>query len=192
MEPVVWISPQHTTADLVNATIDRKIEIFETQMNGWLLDHASFLAASPHPNGQHAGISILALCLVYVESIACFIAGETSDRHSGRFFAEGLRQIFPDYIPMIDAHADTFYREVRCGLIHQGMTRSRIGIIGGQEPAMVYHVSPQGDLGLLMINPWVFLSRCREHFRQYISNLRNAQNRTPRARFERWFDNRAF
>ncbi|MGH9929166.1 MAG: hypothetical protein ACREA9_08055 [Pyrinomonadaceae bacterium] len=186
---VVYISPQHVSTDLVGASIEKKLEIFEAQVKGWLLDHAHALSLNSYPPSKHAGISILALCLVYVEAIACFINGQTSDGKSKAFFKDGLIAIFPEYSSALHKYSDDFYREVRCGLIHQGMTRGKIGICQDSINPIEIHDST-GIFEFAMINPWLFLDRVHQHFDRYLADARNPANTTLRHNFEVWFDNR--
>jgi hypothetical protein len=181
----VYVSPRHVSDDLVGASTEKKIEVFEAQVKGWLLDHADALS----PN-QHAGISILALCLVYVESIACFMKGESSDQRSKRFFKDGLIDIFPENTVDLSTYSDDFYREVRCGLLHQGMTRGKIGISQGTQSAIEIHRNSVGLFEFAMINPWLFLDRVKQHFDRYLNDIRNPANLDLRVKFERWFEAR--
>jgi hypothetical protein len=186
---VVFISPQHVLTDLDGASVERKLDVFEAQVRGWLLDHAYALANNSYAASKHAGIPILALCLVYVEAIACFINGETSDGKSKAFFKDGLIAIFPEHSSAFQTYSGDFYREVRCGLIHQGMTRAKIGICqDAPNPIEIYDAS--GVFEFAMINPWLFLDRVNQHFTGYVADVRNPANTTSRNNFENWFDNR--
>jgi len=186
---VVFISPNHVSTDLIGASVETKLDVFEDQVRGWLLNHAYALASNSYPASKHAGIPILALCLVYVEAIACFINGQTSDGNSGGFFKDGLIAIFPENSSTLQKYSKDFYRQVRCGLIHQGMTRWRIGI-SQDAPNAIEIYDPNGVFEFAMINPWVFLDRVNQHFTGYAADIRNPANTTLRNNFENWFDNR--
>ena len=188
---VVYVSPRHTADQLVGASVDGKLEIFEAQMKGWLLDHADALASGGYAASQHAGISILALCLVYVESIVCFIEGKTSDKKSQAFFTDGLVAIFPESEAEIRTYSADFYREVRCGLLHQGMTRGKIGIRADEPVPIRFDHSGVGIFQFAMINPLLFLKRVKQHFEGYLASVRDPANTVLRSNFEVWFDNRA-
>jgi hypothetical protein len=188
---VVYVSPQHVSSDLEGASIEKKLEVFEAQVKGWLLDHAEALSSSQYSASQHAGISILALCLVYVESISCFIKGQSSDGKSKIFFKDGLVAIFPENTPDLNRYSDDFYREVRCGLIHQGMTRGKIGISRDASSPIQIDQDPAGAFQFAMINPWLFLDRVKQHFDCYLVNVRNPANTILRSSFETWFEKRS-
>ena len=132
----------------------------------------------------------MALCLVYVESIACFIKGETSDTRSKRFFKDGLIDIFPESRSDLTTYSDDFYREVRCGLLQQGMTCGKIGISQGTLLPIEIHHDSVASFEFAMINPWLFPDRVKKHFDRYLNDLRNPANVDLRHKFERWFEGR--
>lgn len=186
----VYVSPQHVASDFIGASVEKKLEVFEAQLKGWLLDHADALASPSYPTGQHAGISILTLCLVYVETIACFIKGQSSDGKSGPFFKAGLLAIFPELQTSTEKFFSDFYREVRCGLIHQGMTRAKIGIFRGAQQPIQSELDSIGALKFALVDPWLFLARAKQHFDQYLADARNPANGPLRSNFELWFEQR--
>jgi hypothetical protein len=93
----VTVSPNFTSVDLKSIDLSMKIDIFEDQMNGWFLDHVELLASPTNPKAQHAGFAILTFAAIYVESIACFIKGSTSDGKSSEYFTFGMGQIFAGF-----------------------------------------------------------------------------------------------
>jgi hypothetical protein len=78
------------------ATFERKVEVFEHQMNGWILDHAAGLAATTYPHRQHAGMAILMLVSSYFEAVTCFLRGESNEGKSKAFFKDGFVTVFFD------------------------------------------------------------------------------------------------
>jgi hypothetical protein len=156
------------------------------------LDHARLLATNPDASGQHAGFAVLALCLVYVESIACFLRGETSDNKSREFFDAGLTAVFPDLDPAdLAAFSREFYRQVRCGLLHQGLTRGKVAITRGASAALAVSLDASQALQQATIDPWLFLAHVEAHLSGYVARLRNPAEKDLRAAFETWFDSRA-
>src|SRR5260370_42390441 len=122
----IAISPRFRLSDLDGANLDRKVEIFADQTQGWLIDQAKLLASNTSPQGQHAGYAVLTLCAVYIESIACFLKGASSDNRSREFFDYGLTQVISDLSASdLDVFSKDFYREMRCGLLHQGLPRGK-------------------------------------------------------------------
>lgn len=187
-----FVSPRFRASELAGASIERKVDAFEDQMRGWLLAHARVVADNPSSSGQHAGFAILALCLVYVESIACFLRGETSDNKSREFFDLGLMAVFPDLNQTdLAAFSHEFYRQVRCGLLHQGLTRGQVGITRGAAAALTVSLDASEALQQAIIDPWLFLNHVEAHFSGYAGRLREPSETGLRAAFEKWFDSRA-
>jgi hypothetical protein len=187
-----FVSPTFCTSDLAGASLEKKIDIFESQVDGWLLSQAQVLASSANPQSQHAGFSILALCLVYVESIACFLKGATSDGKAKEFFDFGMTSIFTDLKPaVLAAFSKEFYHQVRCGLLHQGLTRGKVAITKDAGAALAISVDAVGALQRVIIDPWLFLTHVDAHFRQYMGRLRNTSEFGLRSAFEKWFEARA-
>lgn len=177
---------------MADASLEKKIDVFEDQMRGWLLDHAHCVASNSTTSGQHAGFTILALCLVYVESIACFLRGETSDNKSREFFDVGLTAIFSDLSPVnLAAFSREFYRQVRCGLLHQGLTRGKVAITRGTSAALAISLDSTNTLQQAVIDPWLFLQHVDAHLTMYLAQLRDPEQHDVRNAFERWFDARA-
>src|SRR5574341_1053402 len=160
---VVYVSPRHVSSDLAGASIEKKLEVFEAQVKGWLLDHAEALSSSQYSASQHAG-------------------------KSKTFFKDGLVAIFPENTPDLNKYSDDFYREVRCGLIHQGMTRGKIGISRDAPSPIQINQDPAGAFQFAMINPWLFLARVKQHFDCYLVDVRNPANTILRSSFETWFE----
>jgi hypothetical protein len=187
-----FVSPRFRASDLAGASIEKKIDAFEDQTRGWLLDHAGLVASNSGPAGQHAGFAILALCLIYVESIACFLQGETSDKKSREFFDVGLTAVFGDLDPVgLTAFSREFYRQVRCGLLHQGLTRGKVSITRGASVALAISLDGSKTLQQAIIDPWLFLAHVDAHFCRYVVRLRDPSETNLRAAFENWFDLRA-
>jgi hypothetical protein len=188
----VAVSPHFSVTDLSGADLPQKIDIFADQMRGWLLDHADVLASAANPHSQHAGFAILTILSVYAESIACFIKGATSDKHSQEFFTFGLGQIFPGFDDStLKALQKDFYRQVRCGQLHQGLVRGKVSIVRGGTAAIVVNRDSVGNPVAIQIDPWVFLMHAKQHFDLYLATLRDPNRTLERRNFEAWFDTRA-
>ena len=82
------------------------------------------------------------------------------------------------------------YRQVRCGLLHQGLTRGKVAITRGASQPMVVSTDA-GGVQQVLIDPWSFLSHVETHFANYVCDLRNPANLNLRVAFESWFDGRA-
>jgi hypothetical protein len=187
----VTVSPNFTSVDLKSIDLSMKIDIFEDQMNGWFLDHVELLASPTNPKAQHAGFAILTFAAIYVESIACFIKGSTSDGKSSEYFTFGMGQIFAGFdMETFKILQKDFYRQVRCGQLHQGLVRGKVSIARGAEVALSISRDAGGVPIAIQIDPWLFLEKVREHFQLYVNGLRDVTRTTERLNFETWFDTR--
>jgi hypothetical protein len=189
----VFISPRYKASDLLGASLERKVDVFADQTQGWLLDQAKVLASSVLPTGQHAGYAVLALCVVYVESIACFLKGASSDNKSREFFDFGLTHVFTDLNQTdLNAFSKEFYREVRCGLLHQGLPQGKISITRGAQSALaIVTDSTTNALRHAVIDPWIFLMHVETHFSAYMQRMKDPNEAALRVAFETWFEARA-
>ena len=196
------VSPDHPIDALTNATVETKIDIFERQTSGWILDHADALASEQYAFREHGGFAILMLVSSYFEAIEAIYQGKTSKSHSKDFFREGFKKVFPEiatrfnYLPnpdeMVKSVIDDVYNQLRCGLYHDGAARGRIilrhdtGAIGFvHEPAHPY------EIVTIVIDPWQVLARVKTHFAQFLGELRDPNQSTLRSTFENIFDSRA-
>jgi hypothetical protein len=186
------VSPSHLASELQGASLEKRVEVFEAQVRGWCLDHARFLASAANPNAQHAGFAILTLCVVYLEAIACFLAGRTSRREEPDFLKQGLIEVFANNATgeEIDAFVTAFYTNVRCGLYHQGIIRGNVQIARSAAWAMAVGRDSAGSVRIV-IDPWHFLSGVERHFAAYLAKLRDPSQTVLRDNFARWFDARA-
>ena len=107
----------------------------------------------------------------YIEGNQQYREGRSSKdgRESTAFFIDGLKRIFS----LKGKHKKTlvkFYRQVRCGLFHDGMTRKLVMIDGRyKEPIEISAKS-------IKINPYKFLKYIEIDFEKYIHDLkRNAK-----------------
>jgi hypothetical protein len=202
----IAVSPGYNATKLQDATVDDKVDVFEDQVRGWILNHAKFLVSRLNPESQHCGISVLMIVGSYFESLAAFVKGESSEGRSKQFFAIGLREVCPDIFTsaleedsinaerVFSDFANTFYAELRCGLFHEAMIRGKILILPG---------GPVGDSGLaavidthahqlatIVIDPARLLSHIENHFARYVATLRNPGEQVLRANFEKAWDGR--
>ena len=71
--PDLKVSPNYGSDKLESGRLEDKIDVFEDQVSGWILDHAIRLTSPEYggpPGGDKAG---LILALTYFESIAQFM-----------------------------------------------------------------------------------------------------------------------
>jgi hypothetical protein len=97
-----------------------KILVYEDRVTGWFLNYGRML--QEHHN---AAFVVLQVALAQVEGIEQYHRGESSEGQSSDFFRSGLKKIF-SLTDADDPWLWDFYRFVRCGLFHDGMTRPRV------------------------------------------------------------------
>jgi hypothetical protein len=82
------ISPRFDETKLSGGRLEDKIDVFEDQILGWLVEPAKLMASS-----QHSGFSILAVVLAYFEPIGQFLEGKEGG--SKAQFTLGMKAVFP-------------------------------------------------------------------------------------------------
>lgn len=169
------IDDEKTGQRLDPNNINDKIIIYERQVNEWFLERASKLVT-----GKNNGFIILMIATSYIEGVQQYIKGEKSDRHSKEFFREGFRRIFGFNISNFEI--DKFYKHVRCGLFHNGMSDDPI-VIGYDMPLSIDYSQP----GIIKINPRLFLVEIQKDFSDYIIRLKDPNNLVERGYFDRMF-----
>jgi hypothetical protein len=180
--PNVRISPNFDLNSFQGCpSLDEKITIFEDRINGWFLDVVSRVIVL---DGQEDGFrptdfAILAILAVYFEMIAQYHSGRGSRGASRAQFCEGIKLVFPRRYN--DHQKNAIYTSVRCALYHNGLTR---GAVVGRERQEAF---PFED-GLVWINPTSLLVGIRQHFTDFIANLRNPASAVARQRFETIYD----
>ncbi len=94
------------------------IDIYERQINGWFLDPATKLVNSK--NRFNNSQIVLMICMSYFEGVEQHRNGTSSNSKSENFFVRAMNRIYQTI-----SHNDLkiLYRECRCGLFHDGMTR---------------------------------------------------------------------
>lgn len=154
--------------------VKTKINIYEDRVKEWFLEIAERLKKD-----NEAGFVILSIAISYIEGNQQFREGKDSNRQSQAFFIKGMRRIF-DKADVPEEILKDYYKQVRCGLFHDGMTRKN-AIISGEFPDPLRHIN-----GVIRINPHKFLDKIREDFRNYIQELKS--NKKLRKNFEKRFD----
>jgi hypothetical protein len=196
--------PTITTDHLPNGpqTVDDKIRVFEDQIRGWKLDIAEEALA----NNGHAGFAVLDIVTSYFELIGLCIEGRGKKKRvpkrgggtkqakwgSGDYFRAGMQHVFPRLkqapTPLLERVLAAFYKDVRCGLYHQAMTRNGVLLSGAFNSPIRFRTAKAGTL--ILINPKRLVEALKNHLRAYVRQISNAANVDDRARFEDVFDSR--
>jgi len=156
--------------------IETKILIYEDRVKEWFLEIGKKLKQD-----NEAGFVILQIALSYIEGNQQFREGKTSQGKSKLFFRKAMKRIFNELFRNrnTDAILDKFYEQARCGLFHDGMTRRFVTISGEFENALIINDSN------IMINPHKFLDKVYNDFEDYVTQLKNKDNKELIERFEK-------
>jgi hypothetical protein len=176
------ISPDHTTESFKGElSTDEKIEVFISRVRGWQITPALAMQEKKIP---HRGFAQLLIVVSYFEMLGKYMAGFIGEGKSGAFFKEGFLYTFPDLPDDEKALLDTFYRNIRNGLYHVGMTRPNVLIFDGIPGSFGFHE----ESGALVISPDRFVEDILIRFEHFASELRNPENQELRINFVARFD----
>lgn len=171
--------PAKSALDVNN--VDTKILIYEDRVKEWFLKIGKKLKRD-----NEAGFAILQIAVAYIEGNQQYREGKSSkDKKSGIFFKRAMKRLFPEIskIDNLNKYLDNFYDQVRCGLFHDGMTKSTVTI--SKEYGEALEIADSN----IKINPHKFLDKVNNDFTNYIIQLKNKENRKLRIDFElRWDD----
>lgn len=154
--------------------LETKILIYEDRVKEWFLEIAEGLKKN-----NETGFAILQIALSYIEGNQQYREGKRSDDQSFIFFKRGLKRIFN--LKSNNQRLHDFYKEVRCGLFHDGMTRKKV-TISCEFPTPLRITKNQ-----IKINPHEFLDNVKKDFNEYINRLKNKRNKKLRKNFEKHF-----
>lgn len=143
-------------------------------MQGW------FLAWGQHLTPQHdAGFVKLMVAVGYLEGNQQYRNGRSSEnKESRKFFVEAMARLFPK---VRKRDAKDFYAEVRCGLFHDGITKSRVKL--DDQLAVALEVREKE----FFVSPNKFLVKIADDLEEYVRQLNDSANTTLRANFSaRW------
>ena len=181
------ISPQYCVNDwrkLTFSTEDewqRGINMLEDRIQSRFLDVINLIERE-----IYAGFAVLALDCLLIETLQQFREGvfETPCGQSESYFTSFLTQgSFGRYFD--EKMAKTFYRQIRCGVLHQAEVKgsSRILIRRG-TPLVKYTNDRKG----LVINRKLFHQQLIHEFEDYINRLRQPSNQELRVNFKKKMD----
>jgi hypothetical protein len=176
-EPGIVVDSR-TNKKYIYDSLDTKILVYEDRVTAWFFSYGIHLQS--HHN---AGFFVLQIALAQIEGIEQYRRGQSSENQSGHFVREGLKRIFG-----LDESSDDwlkdFYTLVRCGLFHDGMTRTQVSIENRFAIPLAY------DGSHILISPNKFLDAVIENFTHYIAELKNPLNADLREAFQRNWDRR--
>ncbi|WP_437822866.1 hypothetical protein [Tenacibaculum mesophilum] len=153
--------------------IDDKIYIYEKQVKKWFLDIADNLIKYKSKN---KGFIVLMICISYLEGVEQYRQGTSSNNNSFQFFKQAIHRIYPQ--KFTNNQLSSLYKEARCGLFHDGMTRSRVIINNSfQEGIQIINAD-------IKISPSKFLNDIKHDFQSYLNELKNSNNLSARNNFD--------
>jgi hypothetical protein len=185
-----WISPSYQAGKLGAGSIEDCIDVFEDRWRGWYFAPARSLLSTP--NGT---LTALLLVLPYFETYTIHLRGKDSQGCSEAFFTEGFLDVFRfgaswkrlgvgSMPPRFRANvAKRFYKAVRCGLFHSGMTKQEIAITDAHNAALTVLTSKAGRVSTLIIGPTRFIAQTEAHLAAYATRLRDPKQARLRGCF---------
>lgn len=185
------ITPFHKRSDFPEAlTLDNKIQIFYERVTGWQLDIADMVINGVKINNGTiiivqivgSGYATLDILMSYFEMIAKYRDGSCKIGGARKYFAEGLKMVFPELCKQYPWIPEKMYYNVRCGLYHHGLTESDIMLLGEGFPP----ISPTEEGERLIVNPHTLVLELKKHFETYVKQLKDDKN--LRSNFEKRFD----
>ena|SRR2546427_8252631 len=194
------ISAKFTNDKLKSGDIIDKIDVFEDQIDSWVLLHANALCDDKYNFRQQSGFAVLMLVSTYFEAMESFYAGIESKGKSKEFFRKGFLRVFSELPEILkqkryqtpqnlaEEIANEVYEQLRCGLFHEATTKSKV-MIREDTAAVGFMVEDMtNNLGSIVIDSIKFLARVENHFHEYIGELRNPNEILLRQNFEKLFD----
>ncbi len=178
------VSPRFDESKLASGSIEDKIDVFEDQVLGWLVEPAKLMADS-----QHSGFATLAIALGYFEPLGQFLEGKAAG--SCAQFSLGLQEVFPQLSKVDPELSSELYNQLRCGMFHRGITKGKVRITRGQDFPVVLAGPSSTAVSHIVVDPWLLLQAVESHVRQFAMRLRVVANVQLRSNFEQWFNARA-
>ena len=176
------ISPEHNLEDFHGElSLNDKIAIFIARVRGWQIQPALRMRETGIP---HRGFAQLLIVTSYFEMIGKYRAGFIGEGDSAKYFKEGLLYTFPDLPEEEKKLLDAFYRSVRNGLYHVGMTRPNVIIFDGIPKSFGFHE----ESGAIAISPDRFVEDISIRFDIFADELRDERNGALRSNFAARFD----
>jgi hypothetical protein len=173
----VVLDMENSNRILDPSNLDDKIIIYERQVKGWFLEPARLMLMGL---GEKASFVVLATCFSHLEGIEQCRQVLSSEYRSKQVFKSSFRRVFSDLL-LDDNQLNTLYYQGRCGLFHDGMTRS--DVIYDMDLTTAFSVVNNGDLDRIYFHPFYLLESIEQDFDQYISELKSKQDNELRKNF---------
>ncbi|UCD18320.1 MAG: hypothetical protein JSV44_05255 [Candidatus Zixiibacteriota bacterium] len=176
------ISPKYSAHDWHRLTFQTEeewhqgVDIFQERVRERFLNPISRIEDCPY-----SGFAVLALDCLLIEMLQQFREGveRTPSGMSKLFFVKFLTE--SSFGEAFDKKkAERFYRQIRCGILHQAEIRGRSRILVDDEVPLVAYTDDQKGL---LVNRRVFHRMLMQEFQSYIDELLVPGNEDLRAKF---------
>ena len=183
------ISPRYTASDWRQLAFQTEaewrtaVDIFKDRIRERFLDPITRIEKC-----AYAGFAVVALDCLLIEMLQQFREGvnRTPAGKSKEFFVKFLTET--SYGERFDDRmAGLFYRQIRCGILHQAEVRgsSKILVGGDGVPLVAYSDDSKG----LIVNRKLFHEQLLAAFNAYVEQLLDPQNQELRNRFRKKMSN---
>jgi hypothetical protein len=164
----------------------RAVEILEARINGRFIEPIDQLIAaeeSTPPKQRRFGFVVLAVDCLLVETLWAFRQGWTTGEGKAREAFVGFLTTRPKFQKLFNSPdlAERFYKEFRCGILHQGETSSNSRVWSTGELL-------QCNDDQIIVNRTKFHKRLKEEFQDYSAELQDLSNAPLRKNFRKKMD----
>lgn len=181
------ISPKYRVYDWKALTFSNEedwqkaIVIFEDRIRGRFLNFIDLIKCH-----KYSGFAVLALDCLLIETLQQFREGkkETPNRMGPKYFIRFLTET--SFCEFFNKEiAEKFYKQIRCGILHQAEAKGNSLVRIGQNEPLVK--STEDDKGVV-VNRKLFHEQLVKVFEEYLSDLRDPSNEAERDNFKKKMD----
>lgn len=159
----------------------KAVDIFADRIDGRFLKVVAMIK-----DYEYAGFAVMALDCLLIETLQQFREGkaETPRRKSEEYFVRFLTNT-PFGDSFTKESAIVFYKQIRCGILHQAETKKSSKVLIRQDTPLV---EPTADGRGLIINRALFHRKLVRVFEQYESSLRDPAQAELRSNLRKKMD----
>jgi len=132
----------------------------------------------------HRGFAQLAIIVSYLEMIAKYKDGYLGESESSKYFKQGMLYTFSEIPDNEKDLLEVFYKHVRNGLYHLGITRPKVILFDKIPGSIGFH----HENGELVTSPDKFVNDISIRFEAFSQELRKPTNIELRRNFEARFN----
>lgn len=173
------LSPSYSHEKLENPSLNDLVDVFEDLWRHCFFAPLDLLLKTP--NGDIAAMTVLCS---YFEAIGGYMSGENTNRRAREFFVKSFCLVFHSNSPEIHKAAEAIYKNIRCGLAHDGMLSHKVNYsrAGTKAFFLTYRKMPDASLDIaagmvsIIVNPLRMYQGVLHHFDEYVRALREGKN----------------